>query len=166
MSNARRLAEYRDGPEALKKRLAAFSQGELDYQPSWPGAWTVREHVIHLVDSDVNGFVRIKSILAQPGSVCFVMDEDAWTQNLKGKREDLDAYLRLFSLLRGLIHDLVKDEPEAAWNGNYYTRTYLGKTENITLSKAIDAYCAHLSFHLEYLDRIEAELRPEARGKA
>jgi hypothetical protein len=152
------LDEYLAGPALLEKRLAAFSAAELGYRPSWKDAWTVKEHVIHLVDSEANGFIRIKSILAQPNSECYVMDEGRWTENLRRKSEDMGKYLKLFGLIRSIVFDLLKDEPEENWNKGHYTRNYLGKKDDFTLEQALGLYCRHLAFHFEYLDKIAGEL--------
>jgi hypothetical protein len=153
------LDEYASGPGILGKRLAAFSAAELDYRPSWKDAWTVKEHLIHLADSETNGFIRMKSIIAQPNSECFVMDEGKWTENLRRKTEDVGKYLKLFGLIRSIVFELLKDEPEENWNKDHYTRRYLGKRDDITLEQAVGMYCRHLAFHLEFMDRIEGELR-------
>ncbi len=149
---------YMGGIEALNLKLKDLTEREYNYRPRRDDAWTIKEHVIHLVDSEVNGFIRCKSIIAQPGSECYVMDEDAWTKNIRRKDEDVHKYIRLFGLVRTIVYDLVKDEPEENWRGHYFIRKYKGETVQVTLEKCIEIYNNHLRFHLEYMDAVLAEL--------
>ena len=152
------LKKYLSGVEVLNARIKGLSEKDLNYRPDRPDAWTIKEHVIHLVDSEVNGFIRCKSIIAQPNTECYVMDEDLWTANLRRKDEDEGKYLKLFDCIRHIVHDLVKDEPEENWTGDYFIRTYKGERKQITLEKCIELYCNHLEFHLEYIDALRADL--------
>jgi hypothetical protein len=153
-----KLEQYLAGVETLNSILTGLSEKDLNYRPDRPDAWTIKEHVIHLVDSELNGFIRCKSIIAQPGTECYVMDEDLWTANLRRKNEDMSKYLRLFGLVRSIAYDLLKDEPAESWTNNYFTRTYQGETKKVTLEQWIELYCNHLRFHFEYIDAIKAGL--------
>jgi hypothetical protein len=157
------LEEYLAGVAVLEARLAGFNTADLAYRPARPGAWTIGEHVIHLADSEANALVRCKSIIAQPNSECFVMDEEAWTANLARKKEDVKKHLALFKLIRSIVFDLLKDEPEENWNRDGFRRRYKNETKLITLEKFVELYRNHVTFHLEYIDKIKAEL---AQGKS
>jgi hypothetical protein len=153
------LDKYESGAAGLDERLRDVSEEEFTYRPKRPDAWTIKEHVIHLVDSETNGFIRCKSIIAQPFTECYVMDEELWTKNLMRKNEDVQKYLRLFSLIRSIVSDLVRDEPEENWAKDYFIRTYKGERKKITIEECIGIYCRHLDFHIEYIDALKKELR-------
>ncbi len=152
------METYLSGVDLLNSAVEKISETEMDRRPARPDAWTIREHLIHLVDSEVNGFIRIKSIIAQPGSECYVMDEELWTRNLCGKIEDVGRYLQLFALIRSIVYNLLKDEPDGNWTMNYFTRTYGGETKHITLKDGIELYCNHLTMHLDYIAKILSEI--------
>ena len=147
------LETYRDGAGRLLARVRSLPEGVIDFRPALEDAWTVREHIIHLVDSEINAFIRIKSIIAQPGSSCYVMDEDAWTRNIRRKNEDLDKYIAAFGLMRGMVYDLLVDEDVANWDRDYFTRDYNNEVARITIRKALELYVRHCAAHLEYIDR-------------
>ena len=152
MTDRELLELYAQGPSVLEARLDGVAPERLDFRPGYQDAWTITEHVVHLADSEANNFIRMKSIIAQPRSATFVIDEDAWTRNLMRKREDLGKYLRLFRLLREIVVDLVTDELES--NQDFYLRTYKGETRQIGMRDGLAIYAKHVGFHLEYIDRI------------
>jgi hypothetical protein len=159
MKYAKLLEDYISGVSILKSIISGISENDLNYRPDRPDAWTIKEHIIHLADSEVNGFIRCKSIIAQPNSECYVMDEELWTKNIFRKNEDVKKYLQLFELVRNIVFDFLKDEPEENWNKNYFLRKYKGEAKEITLEKCIELYRNHLLFHQGYIDNIKKELK-------
>jgi hypothetical protein len=156
------LREYLAGPEALRKRVGGMGPELLDFRPEEEGAWTIREHVIHVADSDINGFVRLKSIVAQPGSTCYVMEEEGWTARLAPHHEEIEPYLEVMSTLRGLGAGIARGV--ADWEGDYFVRTYKGETLNVTLALCLGFYVKHLSNHLPYIDRNESLFLKDRQG--
>jgi hypothetical protein len=152
MTSQELLDIYAAGPRHLEERLAGIPSDRIDFRPDYEGAWSIKEHVIHLVDSDLNGFIRLKSIIAQSGTDCYVMDEEVWTKNLRGFDEDLGKYLGLFRLEREIARGFI--EPVLESCQGYFTRTYKGETKRIDLREGLLVYVKHLAFHLDYLDRL------------
>jgi hypothetical protein len=155
MTDRELLDLYAQGPSVLEARVACTPANAIEFRPQYPGAWTIKEHVIHLADSEANNFIRLKSIIAQPGSVGFVIDEMAWTSNIAHKREDVMKYLRLFRLIREIVVELVSYEIGA--NQNFFLRSYVGETRQVTMREGLEVYAKHVGFHLEYIDRILRE---------
>jgi hypothetical protein len=153
MNKIEMLEAYGSGPVKLYGKMKDITAELLNFRPDLEDAWTIREHLIHLVDTEINGFVRLKAIIAQPGSSCFVMDETNWTKNLRRKNEDVQKYLTLFKLLREMAHDLLVDEDEVNWNRDYVTREREGSAVQITIEKWVEIYTNHLNAHLDFVDR-------------
>jgi hypothetical protein len=110
-----------------------------------------------LADSELNGFIRLKSIIAQPGSDCYVMDEDAWTRNIKNNNEDVYKYMELFKIIRELAYEFINSVDIKNWNNQYFIRTYKGQETQITIEKWLEVYNEHFSVHLDYLDKIKKD---------
>ncbi|MCJ7813272.1 DinB family protein [bacterium] len=151
------LDEYISRIDLLTNRIKNLPEAMFHFRPNRKDAWTIKEHIIHLVDSETNGFIRCKSIIAQPNTECYVMNEESWTKNLSRKNEDVHKYIRLFKMIRDIVYDLLIDEPEENWNKNYFIRDYKGERKNITIEKCIELYNHHLNFHIEYIDKIIKE---------
>ncbi len=154
MNQTELLKAYASGPDRLERSLEGVSPAILVRRPPYDGAWTIKEHVIHLADSEVNNFVRLKSIVAQPRSECYVMQEDDWTRNIARKDEDLGKYLRLFRLVREIAADFAAGEIDS--NQEWFVRTYKGETRRIGMREDLELYARHVDFHLEYIERIKA----------
>ena len=147
------LKEYCRGSELLRAKMAEIDDAMLNYRPDIEDAWTIKEHVIHVVDSEINGFLRLKSIIAQPGTHCYVMEEETWTKNIRRKNEDVDKYLAVYALIKEMVYDLLVDEDAGNWNRDYFIRDYQGGRSMVTIAKCLQIYIDHLRAHLEYIDR-------------
>jgi len=159
--NSPLLETYKNGVSIINNLIAGIDESLLDKMPEHADDWTIKEHVIHLVDSEINAFIRLKSIIAQPGSECYVMNEENWTKNIRRKNEDMNKYLKLFGGIRELAYDFIKEEDERAREENYYIRTINGKPEKVTINKWLQIYNNHLNAHVEYIEKINAELKGE-----
>jgi len=153
MNKKQLLNLYLEGIDLLISKIIPLPEKLLKFMPEIEDAWTIKEHVIHITDSEINGFIRCKSIIAQPGSNCFVMNEETWTKNIRRKNEDINKYLSVFRLIRELTYDLLVDEDEANWDRDYYIRNYHNETVNYTIEKCIDMYTNHLYNHIKFIDR-------------
>ena len=163
MNHKELLDEYLGGSETLLKTIKKAPKKALDYRP-FKDAWTIKEHVIHLVDSEINHFIRWKSIIAQPNSKCYVMDEETWTKNLNPEHEDISLYIEVFRLLRTITYNYLIHVPEKEWHNNYFTREYKFKSENIDLEQSIEMYKNHIPKHIDYSERNIDEWKKNNKG--
>ena len=159
--NSPLLETYKNGVSIINNLIAGIDESLLDKMPEHADDWTIKEHIIHLVDSEINAFIRLKSIIAQPASECYVMNEENWTKNIRRKNEDMNKYLKLFGGIRELAYDFIKEEDERSREENYYIRTINGKAEKVTINKWLQIYNHHLNAHVEYIEKINAELTGE-----
>ena len=153
------LADYRQGSHDFIKLLHSINTHSFDYFPNYKDSWSIKEHVIHVIDSEINGFVRLKSIIAQPSSNCYVMNEEDWTKNIRRKNEDLKKYLDIFKLIRELAYEFIYDEDETKWEDQYFVRTYKGNEVKITIKEWLKTYNNHLKYHIEYIEKIVDEIK-------
>jgi len=147
------LKDYVECSNVLYDKVINLSNEIILFKPSIEGAWSIKEHIIHIVDSEINNFIRWKSIIAQPGSKCFVIEENEWTKNLKYEQEDIKDYLDVLKLLRKITFNYLLNVDEAEWNKNYFIHEYEGKINKITLEKIIEIYKEHIYWHINYIER-------------
>lgn len=158
------LKEYCRGSELLRAKMEEVDDAMLAYRPDIADAWTIKEHAIHVVDSEINGFLRLKSIIAQPGTHCYVMDEETWTKNIRRKSEDVGKYLAVYALVKEMVYDLLVDEDPGNWDKDYFIRDYKGRRSEVNIEKCLQIYIDHLRAHLEYIDRNMAAYKRDRPG--
>lgn len=146
-ARAERLLAYAQGPARLRECLAACPAEALDYRPA-PGKWTVREIVFHVAEVELQGYVRARTIMAEPGRAILAYDQDAWAASLD-LAHPLEEALELFRLLREILARQLRGLPEAAWS-----RTVLHPQRGeVSLERWLEIYENHLRDHLAQIAR-------------
>lgn len=143
-------ALYAEGPSLLRQALEKISASAYDYRPALAGAWTISEHIRHVVDSEANFYLRAKLCIAEPGATIMVLDEEVWAGKVYPPGEDLGPYLTMFAQLREVLLPFLKSiSPEAA-DEAWVAHPVRGR---MTLKNLLMIYVRHVYFHLEYLER-------------
>lgn len=143
------LERFQSGPRELEAAVRGVTAEAADYRP-FEGAWTIREHVVHVTDSEVSNFIRWKSVIAQPRSMAFIIDEEGWVRNMRYDTASIEKYLALFSLLREISYDYLIHVDEKEWNDGYIVHPTVG---TMTLERCITIYTNHIPSHIEYIER-------------
>jgi hypothetical protein len=143
------LENYRIGPLELEREVVGIAGDLADYRP-FETAWTIREHVVHVADADINNFIRWKSIIAQPRSRTFAIDEERWTKNTRYTKASMEKHIAVLKLLREIGYDYLIEIDEGEWNNEYFLR---GDSDKVTLEKCITIYTNHIPVHIEYIKR-------------
>ena len=143
------LESFRNGPKELEREVEGVGRELADYRP-FDGAWTIREHVVHATDSEINNFIRWKSIIAQPRSNAYVIDEEAWVRNMRYTAASMVKYLTVLKLLREISYEYLVEVDEKEWNNEYFLHATLGM---VTLEKCITIFTAHIPFHIDHIRR-------------
>lgn len=151
------IESYVSGADTIKNVMRGIPAEAYDFMPAVADDWTIRQHIVHLVDSEVNNFIRIKSCIAQPASDVYVINELDWVKNLGIRNDSVDDYLALFSLIRKIIGGFLATVDEKDFSTKYFVRAYNGETRKITMKDAVEMYRNHVTFHVDFIDRIYAE---------
>ena len=77
MDNPALIDQYAAGPAEVRAALDGITTTELDTRPA-AGAWTAREIVHHLADSETNSYVRLRRMLVDDGTDIQVYDQERW----------------------------------------------------------------------------------------
>ncbi|MGE5589589.1 MAG: DinB family protein [Bacillota bacterium] len=108
------LTHYRQGPDLLESALAGLSESDLDLVRA-PGKWSIRQTVLHLVDSDLTTMNRIKFALAEPGRVYRPNPyaPDKWAESTDYGHRPIHTEVALFRLVREHVLGLCQHLPGA-----------------------------------------------------
>lgn len=121
----------------------------LRYRP-FDAAWTIHEHVVHFLESDMATFVRYRKAIAQPGGAVLGYDEEIWTPALDYHGHDLAATLLLIRTLRSYMARHLRSIVDRDWKALAYVHDSKGR---IDLEEWIAQYTDHVRFHRELIDR-------------
>ncbi|MFG0273800.1 MAG: DinB family protein [Phycisphaerales bacterium] len=144
-THARDLDRYEQQADLCLRMIDGLSDEELDARPG-PGAWSMRELVVHLMDSDLIGADRMKRVIATEGSTLYAYEENDFARNLDYAKRDARLAADLFHLSRRWMTAIFRSLPDAAFlkTGDH--------TENgpMTLAELVAGYADHVDHHLEF----------------
>jgi hypothetical protein len=139
------IDEYAAGGPALAAVLDGLTAADLDARPG-PGAWSLRELVLHLCDSDLVGGDRMRRIAAMDRPQLIGYDEQAFVRTLYGPELDLHLAARIFDDHRQLMAALLRRLPDAAFEriGDH------NEVGPVALGAMVAKYSKHLADHLVF----------------
>jgi len=146
------VARYRAGTALVEAALAGADDAALDRRTDDPDAWSARQVVHHLADSETNSYVRLRRLLAEEPPVGLQgYDEARWARVLPYDGP-IDASLAVFRAVREssarLLDSLV--DADLARSGVH------SESGHYTLRQWLETYADHPEAHA-------AQIR-EARG--
>ena len=145
-ARASKIASYGKAYETLVTGLAKFPPEMWDFRDEH-GCWSIREHLVHIADSEVNSYIRCRRLVAEPGQPMMAYDENAWAVELRYADRSAEEAIALFRLLRSQTYDLVRSLPENAWANTCYHP----ENGDMTLDDWLAVYEAHIPEHLGFM---------------
>jgi hypothetical protein len=142
------LIRYAQGPALLKTALAKYPEACLEFRPG-PGKWSIQDIVLHLAESEVHGYLRGRTIIAEPGAAIVAYDQDRWAQSLDLSAQPLAEAVDLFRLLREIMARQLRALAEPAWE-QFMVHPERGP---VTLDAWLKLYVGHLDTHLAQMER-------------
>jgi hypothetical protein len=85
--------------------VAGLTDAELDKRPA-EGAWTAREVVHHLADSETTAYIRLRRLVAEDDPVILGYDQDAFARRLHYDRP-LGSSLQVLAAVRTASAELL-----------------------------------------------------------
>ena len=141
MNRKIRIESYSKAYDKLVQALREFPKEMWQYKPA-PNKWSIHEIIIHIADSEANGFCRA-------GATVMVYDQDIWTNKLNYTDQSTDEALELFKILRRNTYNLIKNLPEETWN-NSIMHPENGK---MSMDDWLVVYDDHIPIHINQMKR-------------
>ena len=150
---------YLAGGGRLTGAIEGLSAAELNALPV-PGTWSIRQIIIHLLDSDLIASHRMKRIIAEDTPLLIGYDETRFAQQLFYEQMDAALVCRLFADNRAMTAAILTRLPDEAF-ARWGVHNQYGK---LTLAQMIRSYVDHLPHHLKIVHQKRRLLgKPAAR---
>ena len=108
------IHRYRDGYRAVAVALLDITAAEYDRR-SAPDAWTAREVVHHLADSETTSYIRLRRVLAEDKPAIEAYDEKEFARTLHYDRP-VEASLAVFKTVRTASAELLETLEPHEWD--------------------------------------------------
>ena len=148
MELAHAVADYARSTEVLLDAARRASDDQWDRHRD--GAWSARQIVHHVADSETQSYVRLRRLLAEPpGSVIQGYDEAAWAEcRALGYRDlSVETPLRVFEAVRRASLDILERLSDADLE-RYGEHSESGR---YTLGAWLEIYTRHPLDHADQL---------------
>ena len=153
------IASYGKAYEMLTAALWQYPTDMWQWRPG-PGKWSIHEIILHLADAEAQGYIRFRTLIAEPGSAVSAFDQNAWASALDYAHRNTDDALDLFRILRRTTYDLIASLPEDAWS-----RTVVHPTRGaMNIDEWLAGYDRHLMAHIGQIERTTAAWNAGRQG--
>ncbi len=143
---AERIESYGRGPITLNEFIHTLPREMWQFRPA-PDRWTIHEIICHLADAEVNGYVRLRKLLAEPGDTVGLYDQDAWTTHLDYHQHSVVNAVELFRILRQSNMSWLRSLDDDAWS----TTIQHPERGKMSLDDWLVAYDDHLEGHIKQM---------------
>lgn len=153
-----RIARYARGPARLQEAWSKVPERARQWRPG-PGKWSAHEIVCHCADSESNGSLRIRYLLAEKDPVILGYDQDEWARAFDYHAHPAETALQTVAAVRANTLALLERLPEGAWSreGRH------SQSGRYTAESWLDIYAEHLEKHSGQIERTLAAW--EAAGR-
>lgn len=144
------IEEYGRGFDLIMDALKEIPREMWAFKPS-PDAWNVKEILIHMKDSELNGILRLHKLIAEPGTTLATYDPHLWSSILNYQNQDVDDALEMFRLLQRSTYRLLKTLTNETWT---HSIIHPEAKEPYTMDMWLEIYTEHVPEHCEQLRNV------------
>jgi catechol 2,3-dioxygenase-like lactoylglutathione lyase family enzyme len=148
MSDEEILSLYKSGINRIDNVLKGLSNDDLDLVRA-EGKWSIRQTVLHFIDSDLTMFHRIKFALAEDGRNYKnnPYDPNLWETGTNYKGRSIETEVSLFKLIREHVLNLCESLPDSLDR-----KIQTEDQGELTVRKMIKMVAGHAKGHLEQIE--------------
>ena len=97
------IKEYRNQIKHIQQ-VVELNKNILDFRPEIKDAWSIKEHLIHICETEINCFIRFRKSIQNPGAIINFGGGDVEIVNkaLSYNQSDINLFITLFQTLRML----------------------------------------------------------------
>ena len=158
---AKLIRQYADGPAVLKAALSRVPGQVMKWRPA-PAKWSVHEILCHCADSEMNGALRVRYLVAESDPRIIGYDQDVWTRTFDYHSRDETLALELAEAARRWTVPVLEGLSAGQWlkEGTHSERG------RMTTEDWLRTYAEHLHTHARQIDRNLAAWKARPSGGA
>jgi hypothetical protein len=122
----------------------------LRFVPPIDDAWSISDHLVHLLDGEVAVYFRLRNAVASPGAGIQPWDEEAWHGRLAYGSLDGRTCLDIARKLRAAESAFLRALIDADWSAYFLEHPERGR---LGLEQLLEMYREHLAFHAPLIKR-------------
>src|SRR5262249_47471024 len=151
--NTTMIDRYEAGATLPVKAIDGLTEAEWDATPG-PGDWSVRQVILHLMDSDLIASDRMKRVIAESNPALHAYDASVFARSLFYDRLDPVGACEMFRLNRRLTAAILRALPAEA-----FLRTGVHSERGVeSLARIVEIYTDHLDHHVNFIREKRARL--------
>ena len=144
------LEAYRGIPERIQAAIAGLGAADLDLARA-PGAWTIRQIVLHLADSDMLGTVLMRAALGNSGctfDLGWYTPDNRWADTLEYARRPVEPALALIAANQATVQEIL-ERFASSWERHLLLkRDATREPVRISIAQLLELHVDHLSHHI------------------
>jgi hypothetical protein len=145
---SQRLKEFANAPNDLAATLRRIPKRMWLFKPE-PDQWSIHEIVLHLCDSEVDGYMICRRLIAEPGKEILEYDANRWTESLGYFHQSTKEALEVMRRLRRMTHWLLTTARLAAWSNTVKHP----QRSALSLDQWLDQEVRHFKSHIEQIQK-------------
>lgn len=140
------IEQYVAGASTLAYASKGLTEADLNAFPV-PNTWSIRQIIIHVMDSDLVATHRMKRIVAEHRPLLIAYDETGFAQRCFYERMNVELVCDLFEKNRLHTAEFLRCLPDDAFarEGVHNQRGL------VTLDSLVRGYVHHLDHHMKFL---------------
>ncbi|OGC94729.1 MAG: hypothetical protein A2W25_16080 [candidate division Zixibacteria bacterium RBG_16_53_22] len=156
-----KIEVYGNAYYEISEALGHLPREMWHYKPS-PNAWSIHEIIIHLADSEANGYIRFRKAISEPGKPILTYDQEGWALHLDYASQSAEDYLELFKWLRAASYSTLRKAPDMIWQH----AVIHPERGTMTTEDLLDIYANHAGKHIAQMKRVYEQwhLQPHHQG--
>lgn len=95
------LDRYTAGPKQIEEAVSKVPKEAIRFRPFIDDAWTIAEHLNHLLVFEANAIVRYRKAIAEPRTLIAPYDQEEWAryvyQHPDSGKVTLEDWLKIYS---------------------------------------------------------------------
>ena len=145
------IERFRTGTADVEAALAGITDEELDRPPAKPDAWTARQVVHHLADSEAMAYIRLRRLIADDDPLIAGYDEPEWARRLHYDRP-IAVSVAVLAAVRAASLELLLTLDDAEWER---TGTH-SDSGRYAVDDWLRIYAAHSHEHADQIRGVRA----------